>query len=228
MVQVRKHHSIGGDGELDLESWLRHMQALAGFDGGGLVTLRRTAELSAEAERRAIAVENIWAEGASSYRTGLEMAEILADLQIDSEALCAAVLYRAVREKRLPLKTVEEEFGKTVAKLIRGVLRMAAIRSRSADTGEEKQSAAVGEHSENIRRMLVALVDDVRVALIKLAERTCAIRAAKNAESSKRRRVAREVADIYAPLAHRLGIGHINGSWKTCRSAIWRRTTICA
>ena len=209
MVQVRKHHSVGAEGELDLESWLRHIQTLAGLDGGALVTLRRAAEMSAEAEKRAIEAENIWAEGASSFATGLEMAEILADLQIDSDALCAAVLYRAVREKRLPLKDVEEGFGKTVAKLIRGVLRMAAIRSRSADTGEESASGAVEEHSENIRRMLVALVDDVRVALIKLAERTCAIRAAKNAEPAKRKRVAREVADVYAPLAHRLGIGHI-------------------
>ncbi|WP_444893237.1 GTP diphosphokinase [Microbulbifer sp. TRSA001] len=209
MVQVRKHHSFGGEGELDLESWLRHVQKLAGLDGSAIVTLRRAAEVSAEAEQRAIEAENIWAEGASSFATGLEMAEILADLQIDSEALVAAVLYRAVREKRLPLEAVEKEFGERVAKLIRGVLRMAAIRSRSADTGEESPSGAVEEHSENIRRMLVALVDDVRVALIKLAERTCAIRAAKNSEPAKRQRVAREVADVYAPLAHRLGIGHI-------------------
>ncbi|GAA5445055.1 GTP pyrophosphokinase [Microbulbifer sp. NBRC 101763] len=209
MVQVRKHHSFGGESELDLESWLRHVQKLAGLDGAAIVKLRRAAEVSAEAEQRAIEAENIWAEGASSFATGLEMAEILADLQIDSEALVAAVLYRAVREKRIPIKSVEEEFGSTVAKLIRGVLRMAAIRSRSADTGDERKSGAVEEHSENIRRMLVALVDDVRVALIKLAERTCAIRAAKNVEQAKRTRVAREVADIYAPLAHRLGIGHI-------------------
>ncbi|SDJ56211.1 GTP diphosphokinase [Microbulbifer yueqingensis] len=209
MVQVRKHHSFGAKGELDLESWLRHIQTLANLDGGVLVTLRRAAEVSSDAEQRAIAAENIWAEGASSYLTGLEMAEILADLQVDGEALCAAVLYRAVREKRLQLKVVEEEFGKKVAKLIRGVLRMAAIRSRSADTDSHSARGAVEEHSENIRRMLVALVDDVRVALIKLAERTCAIRAAKNADPAKRRRVAREVADVYAPLAHRLGIGHI-------------------
>ncbi|WP_237058736.1 GTP diphosphokinase [Microbulbifer sediminum] len=209
MVQVRKHHSFGAIGELDLESWLRHIQTLANLDGGALVTLRRAAELSSDAEQRAIAAENIWAEGASSYLTGLEMAEILADLQVDGDALCAAVLYRAVREKRLPIKAVEEEFGKPVAKLIRGVLRMAAIRSRSADTDAESARGAVEEHSENIRRMLVALVDDVRVALVKLAERTCAIRAAKNADPVKRRRVAREVADVYAPLAHRLGIGHI-------------------
>jgi GTP pyrophosphokinase len=62
---------------------------------------------------------------------------------------------------------------------------------------------------ENVRKMLLAMVDDVRVALIKLAERTCAIRAVKTASDEKRRRVAREVFDIYAPLAHRLGIGQL-------------------
>src|SRR5690554_8007451 len=62
---------------------------------------------------------------------------------------------------------------------------------------------------ENLRKMLVTMIDDVRVVLIKLAERTCAIRAVKDAPEEKRMRVAREVFDIYAPLAHRLGIGHI-------------------
>ena len=62
---------------------------------------------------------------------------------------------------------------------------------------------------ENLRKMLVAIIDDVRVALVKIAERTCAIRAVKNAPEEKRRRVAREVMKIYAPLAHRLGIGHL-------------------
>jgi GTP pyrophosphokinase len=62
---------------------------------------------------------------------------------------------------------------------------------------------------ENVRKMLLAMVDDVRVALIKLAERTCVIRSVKNASELKRRRVAREVFDIYAPLAHRLGIGQL-------------------
>ena len=209
MVQVRKNYPRLADGTLDREAWLRHIQAMSKLDGGTLVNLRKAVEMSEEAEQRAIEAENIWAEGASSFLTGLEMVEILADLQIDGEALCAAMLYRAVREKRLPLKTVESEMGETIAKLIHGVLQMAVIRNRSADTGEENQSGAVEEHSENIRRMLVALVDDVRVALIKLAERTCAIRASKKADEAKRRRVAREVADVYAPLAHRLGIGHI-------------------
>src|SRR5690554_8210265 len=62
---------------------------------------------------------------------------------------------------------------------------------------------------ENLRKMLVTMIDDVRVVLIKLAERTCAIRAVKDAPEAKRYRVAREMFDIYAPLAHRLGSGRI-------------------
>jgi len=94
-----------------------------------------------------------------------------------------------------------------VAKLIEGVLRMAAISASL----NPRESLVLGSQTqvENLRKMLVAMVDDVRVALIKLAERTCAIRAVKNADDDKRHRVAREVFDIYAPLAHRLGIGHI-------------------
>jgi GTP pyrophosphokinase len=87
------------------------------------------------------------------------------------------------------------------------VLRMAAI-SRVKTAERRPVLGQAEEQSDTVRKMLVALVDDVRVALIKLAERTCAIRAVKN-NPGKRYQVAREVADIYAPLAHRLGIGHI-------------------
>ena len=135
------------------------------------------------------------------------MAEILADLKLDQDSLIAAIVYRAVREGKATLESAAEHFGPVVAKLIEGVLRMAAI----SESLNPRKSMVLGSQTQvdNLRRMLVAMVDDVRVALIKLAERTCAIRAVKNATEERRNRVAREVADIYAPLAHRLGIGHI-------------------
>ncbi len=119
----------------------------------------------------------------------------------------AAVVYRGVREGKTTLAQVHQHFGPVVGKLVDGVQRMAAISASL----NPRQSMVLGAQAqvENLRKMLVAMVDDVRVALIKLAERTCAIRAIKHAPDEKRRRVAREVADIYAPLAHRLGIGHI-------------------
>ncbi len=169
--------------------------------------LKAACEFAREAEQQHNAAKNLWSEGTSSFQTGLEIAEILADLKLDQDSLVAAVLYRGVREGQIQLPVVSQRFGTVVAKLIDGVLRMAAISASLSP----RQSMVLGTQGqvENLRKMLVAMVDDVRVALIKLAERTCAIRAVKSADDEKRNRVAREVFDIYAPLAHRLGIGHI-------------------
>ena len=116
-------------------------------------------------------------------------------------------MYRAVSEERLSLAEVEGKFGERSARLISGVQRMSAISELNIDRDAPVLGQADGQ-KDNIRKMLIAMVDDVRVALIKLAERTCAIRAAKNDEQ-RRVAIAREVYDVYAPLAHRLGIGQL-------------------
>ncbi len=205
MVQVRAHQPINTDGSINLEAWLDH--AVSVDPALDREALKAACEFARESEQQDNAAKNLWAEGTSSFRTGLEIAEILADLKLDQDSLIAAVLYRGVREGHIPLATVGQRFGSVVAKLIDGVLRMAAISASLSP----RQSLVLGTQGqvENLRKMLVAMVDDVRVALIKLAERTCAIRAVKTADDEKRNRVAREVFDIYAPLAHRLGIGHI-------------------
>lgn len=209
MVKVREDHPITEDGRVDIHAWVERIIAMAALESSARELLSRACTISLVAEEEAIAAENIWAEGASSFRTGLEMAEILADLQLEVETLVAAILYRAVRENKVPLERVQTEFGDNIAKLIKGVLRMAVISTQRNDSDSEVFGKQSQEQAEKVRKMLVAIVDDVRVALIKLAERTCAIRAVKNTSDEKRRRVAKEVADVYAPLAHRLGIGHI-------------------
>ncbi|MBM9484535.1 GTP diphosphokinase [Pseudomonas sp. ICBG1301] len=205
MVQVRAHQPINTDGSINLEAWLDH--AVSVDPALDREALKAACEFARESEQQNNAAKNLWAEGTSSFRTGLEIAEILADLKLDQDSLIAAVLYRGVREGHIQLATVSQRFGALVAKLIDGVARMAAISASLSP----RQSMVMGTQGqvENLRKMLVAMVDDVRVALIKLAERTCAIRAVKTADDEKRNRVAREVFDIYAPLAHRLGIGHI-------------------
>ncbi|MBD9424976.1 GTP diphosphokinase [Pseudomonas sp. PDM15] len=205
MVQVRAHQPINLDGSINLEAWLDH--TLSVDPALDRAALKAACEFAREVEQQANAAQNLWAEGNSSFQTGLEIAEILADLKLDQDSLVAAVIYRAVREGKVSLKAVQDKFGPVVAKLIEGVLRMAAISASL----NPRDSLVLGSQAqvENLRKMLVAMVDDVRVALIKLAERTCAIRAVKHADDEKRLRVAREVFDIYAPLAHRLGIGHI-------------------
>ncbi|WP_374981863.1 GTP diphosphokinase [Pseudomonas solani] len=205
MVQVRAQQPVNTDGSINLEAWLDHVLSLDPVLDREV--LKKACEFARNSEQQANAAQNLWAEGTSSFQTGLEIAEILADLKLDQESLVAAVIYRGVREGKIPLPEVNQRFGPVVAKLIEGVLRMAAISASLSP----RQSLVLGTQAqvENLRKMLVAMVDDVRVALIKLAERTCAIREVKNADDEKRHRVAREVFDIYAPLAHRLGIGHI-------------------
>lgn len=205
MVKVREEHPEKADGSVDLERWVQRLAVPETVSRGTL--LRACGVARAADERMKSPPELSWGEGTSCLRTGLEMAEILADLHVDQDGLVAAILYRAVREEKISNALVADQFGAPIAKLIDGVLRMAAI-SRVKMNERGPVLGQVEEQSDTVRKMLVALVDDVRVALIKLAERTCAIRSVKD-DSTRRERIAREVADIYAPLAHRLGIGHI-------------------
>lgn len=209
MVKVRQDHPIAADGQVDIEAWIDRLNHLQAQSETTRAELRRAAVVSLAVIDIHKENDHSWGEDFSCFRIGLEMAEILADLQLDQDALVAAMLYRAVREHKIDLPEIQKLFGDTVAKLVKGVLRMAAISYQRKEGEERVLGSQAVEQAEKIRKMLVAMVDDVRVALIKLAERTCAIRSVKNATPDRRRQVAREVADIYAPLAHRLGIGHI-------------------
>lgn len=209
MVKVRQDHPIAADGQVDIEAWIDRLNHLDAQSDAARAELRRAAALSLSVSTIHKDGDHSWGEDFSCFRIGLEMAEILADLQLDQDALVAAMLYRAVREHKIDLPEIQKQFGDTVAKLVKGVLRMAAISYQRKEGEERVLGSQAVEQAEKIRKMLVAMVDDVRVALIKLSERTCAIRSVKHATPERRRQVAREVADIYAPLAHRLGIGHI-------------------
>ncbi|WP_347332166.1 GTP diphosphokinase [Marinimicrobium locisalis] len=209
MVKVREDHPVADDGTIDIDAWIERLPGAPERSEESRQQLRHACELSARADTAPANEDYGWGEYSSCLIIGLDMAELLADLQLDQDTLVAAVLYRAVRENKLSLSEVQQHFGETVAKLVKGVRRMAAISYQRGDGEERVFGRESEEQAENIRKMLVAMVDDVRVALIKLAERTCAIRAVKVAGPQRRRQVAREVADVYAPLAHRLGIGHI-------------------
>jgi len=206
MVKVREEYTLSDDGRVDTERWVRQIESQTHLENPEL--FRRACDMAAVIDLKAVREDRMWAPGTSSFRTGIEMAQVLVELHLDQASLMAAILYRAVREERIPLADIQGGFGDEVAGLIRGVLQMAAISS----IHHPLKGNVLGQNEgqlDNVRKMLVTMIDDVRVALIKLAERTCAIRAVKNAPEEKRMRVAREVFDIYAPLAHRLGIGHI-------------------
>jgi GTP pyrophosphokinase len=205
VVQVRRQSYLTAEGEVDLQRWLADLPLpLQAPEADRLLAACQLVQ----AVKSAPGVDALdWARESDCLTAGLDMAQILAELHVSPDCLVAAVLYRAVREQRLSLDVVAAQFGREVADVIQGVLRMAAIGElRRHDDGPVLGQAHA--QKDNIRKMLIALVDDVRVALIKLAERTCAIRAVKNDEQ-RRQAVAQEVFDVYAPLAHRLGIGHL-------------------
>ncbi|TDO12657.1 GTP diphosphokinase [Halomonas ventosae] len=203
MVKVREEQPLTREGEVDIDQWLTRLQGDVKLRDAqqmrDVCTLAQRLELACERPHKA------WLKDGSSFRMGLEMADILGELKLDQTALEAAVLYRAVRERLIGLEEVDKRFGHEVAGLIGGVLQMAAISTYQAPS----QGLSQHDQQDNLRKMLVNLIDDVRVALIKIAERTCALRQVSDAPREKRLQVAREVFDIYAPLAHRLGIGHL-------------------
>lgn len=207
MVKVREDHPIRQDGTVDLDLWLERLGEQVEIED--IDEIRRACEVAKAAFERVGTEEDGWSDHSpGSYLTGLEMTQILAELQQDQPTLVAAILYRSVREGKLSIELVRKQFGKEIARLVDGVRQMAAIGSIKNPRAEDNVLGGA-THMDNLRKMLVAMIDDVRVALIKIAERTCAIRAVKNGSRKKRYLVAREVFDIYAPLAHRLGIGHI-------------------
>src|SRR5581483_9860213 len=117
---------------------------------------------------------------------------ILADMQLDLPSLCAALLHDVPEDTEITLDEIEHEFGPEVTKLSR----------ISWDTLEEKQA-------ENLRKMFLAMAEDARVVLIKLADRLHNMRTLSVLPDGKRRKISQETLDIFAPLAHRLGIWEI-------------------
>ena len=129
----------------------------------------------------------------------LEVAAILADLKLDAATLAAALLHDTVEDTDYTVQQLADEFGPDVARLVEGVTKLGRISFRS-----EQQHQA-----ENIRKMLLAMADDIRVVLIKLADRLHNMRTLDPLPELKRRRISKETLDIYAPLAHRLGIAQL-------------------
>lgn len=149
--------------------------------------------------------EHIDAVIASFTRMSTEIVAILLTLNMDLPSLLVALLYPAYENGYITSADVEEKYGPKIAKLLLNVKDMEAIRSLQTLTSD----SASEEQVDRIRRMLLAMVEDVRAVVIKLAERIAFIRAANKADEETRVLIAKEVANVYAPLANRLGIGQL-------------------
>ena len=131
----------------------------------------------------------------------LEVVNILADLRLDMVCLVAGMLHDVVEDTPTSIEGLQAQFGPEVAHIVEGVTKISRIHFLSP---EEQQA-------ENFRKMLLAMVDDVRVVLVKLADRLHNMRTLEHLQPEKRRRIAHETLEIYAPIAHRLGMGKMRG-----------------
>ena len=131
----------------------------------------------------------------------LEVALVLADMKMDPVAIAAGLLHDSVEDTSVTIVDIRKEFGEQVAHIVEGVTKISKIDF----TSREEQQA------ENLRKMMLAMVDDIRVVLIKLADRLHNMRTLEHLPPERQQKIARETLDIYAPIAHRLGMGKIRG-----------------
>ena len=188
MVSVRKSHLMSAE---NFETWLAELNLT-------------------ESKNQAIAqvwqgMRTLFDSHLQCQNKALEMVEILSSLNMDKDALCAALLVPFIEEELITLEQINDNYGEQVHTLVSGVVKMDAIRSLQQPSGAQFASGQI----DNLRRMLLSMVEDVRAVVIKLAERVCNLNSVKNLDEEVRVLAAKESASIYAPLANRLGIGQL-------------------
>jgi GTP pyrophosphokinase len=200
MVSVTsKFSSLSIETIPDFESWLAELAHQLPPDE--VDVLRRAAAFADVAHHGQSRLS-----GEPYIRHSLAVAHILAELGLDHEVLAAAILHDVVEDTTVTLDDLRQEFGPRIADLVDGVTKMKVIQEFRPDAGESRREHA---QTESLRKMLLAMAEDMRVVLIKLADRLHNMRTLSALPEEKQRRIARETMDIYAPLANRLGIWQI-------------------
>jgi GTP pyrophosphokinase len=161
------------------------------LDGGWLERVYEVADRAHQGQHRA--------SGESYIAHPLAVGDILADLEMDRATIAAALLHDVVEDTVLTNEQVAEEFGSEIAALVDGVTKLTRIPYQS------KEDAQV----ENLRKMFLAMARDIRVIIIKLADRLHNMRTLASLPAAKQQAIARETIEIYAPIAHRLGIWRV-------------------
>jgi len=197
MVTIKQKFHYLPDGSIDLESWLNKISVHSHLKEHHLII--RAAHL-AEVSSKGLTTFY----GQSCIEQSLDMAEILLDMKLDQDSIAAAIMTSTIQHTTLTIETIQEKLNEAVAKLVSGVLQMNVLNNLQSN-----HSARSKTQLDRLRKIFLAMVSDIRVVLIKLAERTCMMRGIKNINPNERKRIAQETMDIYAPLANRLGIGQL-------------------
>ncbi len=180
---------------------------------------RRVAEYLSPERQEAIAAAYAFAEQSHAgqrRKSGepyvdhpLNAAYLVAGLRLDAATVCAALLHDVVEDCGVPLETIEHRFGPDVAKLVDGVTKLSRIEWTEASAGvlePKRRLYRNASPAENLRKMLLAMAEDVRVVIVKLADRLHNMRTLHSLSPDRQRAIAKETMEIYAPLASRLGI----------------------
>ncbi|MFP1723194.1 GTP diphosphokinase [Lonsdalea quercina] len=194
MVAVRSAH-LNTEGEFEPDVWIASLGIANQQSCERLKDTWRYCEQQTQDHQDAMLL--LW--------RGIEMVEILSTLSMDNDSLRAAMLFPLVNADVVDEETLKEAFGQNIANLVHGVRDMDAIRQLKAT----QHDSVASEQVDNIRRMLLAMVEDFRCVVIKLAERIAHLREVKDAPEEERVLAAKECTNIYAPLANRLGIGQL-------------------
>ncbi|MCW8920748.1 MAG: RelA/SpoT family protein, partial [Sedimenticola sp.] len=184
--------------ERDIRVWLAGLSVKR--SAAEMEKLHEACDLAFEIHREGLEVT-----GETTLRHALAVAEILAEMELDWETLAAAILHDVLPGDQVNLSRLEKQFGVSVARMVSDMARIGFV-SRGRENSQHNKEA---EHTENLRRMLLSIADDIRVVLIVLAERLHIMRILKSLPEPMRVKEARETQQIYAPLANRLGIWQI-------------------
>src|SRR5271170_3566485 len=164
--------------------------------GDDLELLRRAYDFAAEQHKTQTRLS-----GEPFLSHPVEVAHILAGMKLDVTSLCAALLHDVVEDTKIPLSQISDHFGPDVAQLVEGTTKISRLDLLAPEARQ----------AENVRKVLLAMVDDVRVVVVKLADRLHNMRTLGFLPAEKQQRIAKETLEIYAPIAHRLGMGLIRG-----------------
>ena len=164
--------------------------------GDDLELLRRAYDFAAEQHKTQTRLS-----GEPFLSHPVEVAHVLADMRLDVTSLCAALLHDVVEDTKIPLTQITDMFGEDVSRLVEGATKISRLDLLAPEARQ----------AENVRKMLLAMVNDVRVVMIKLADRLHNMRTLQFLDHERQQRIARETLDIYAPVANRLGMGLIRG-----------------
>src|SRR5271163_3615318 len=164
--------------------------------GDDLELLRRAYDFAAEQHKTQTRLS-----GEPFLSHPVEVAHLLADMRLDVTSLCAALLHDVVEDTKIPLEQISDHFGPDVARLVEGATKISRLDLLAPEAPQ----------AENVRKMLLAMVNDVRVVMVKLADRLHNMRTLEYLGTERQQRIARETLDIYAPVANRLGMGLIRG-----------------